>query len=182
MLEYWLARGQRRNEIAAVGWTGALFALPGILLAAYELPITRNTIDGLALFGHGVGAGAGLAAGLAFALRGFWSNARPEWWGFVLGLALAGGATAIHLNAEQPEVERSLVASRVVDGWSARSRFSERAFRQRWLRTITVDWQSRRVPAVIDRDVILPEGSAVVLSVYDGRFGYPVIERVQRVD
>lgn len=35
---------------------------------------------------------------------------------------------------------------------------------------------------MVDLDLILPQGSAVVLTVYDGRFGYPVIERVQRVD
>jgi hypothetical protein len=182
VFDYWLARRQRRIEISAAGWTGTLFALPGILVAAYELPVTMNTIDGYVLFGHGAAAGAGLGAGLAFALRGFWNDVRPEWWGFVLGLLLVGGAIATHLNAEQPEAERTRVASRVVDDWATRGRFSEKTLRRRWLRSVAVDWQSRPLRIVVDRDLVLREGSPVVLSVYAGRFGYPVIERLDRVD
>jgi hypothetical protein len=33
VLDYWLARRQRRREIAAVSWTATLFALPGAGLA-----------------------------------------------------------------------------------------------------------------------------------------------------
>ena len=182
MFDYWLARKQRRREIAAVHWTATLFALPGILFAAYELPVTLNTIDGMSLFGHGAAAGAGLGAGLALALRGFWRDAEPELWGFALGLLLVGGAIAIHLNAEQPGAGRTLVASHVVDDWDRHGRRSEQSLRQRWLRSVAVDWQGRTLRVAVDRDLVLREGSAVVLTAYDGRFGYPVIERVQRVD
>jgi hypothetical protein len=160
-----------------------LFALPGILVAAYELPITMNTVGGFALFWHGAAAGAGLGAGLAFALRGFWNDARAEWFGFVLCLLLTGGAVATHVNAEQPEANRTLVASHVVDDWNGHGRRrSERTLRQRWLRSVAMDWQGRALRIVVDRDLVLRAGSPVVLSVYDGRFGYPVIERLHRVD
>ena len=182
MLDYWLARRRRRIEISAAGWTGTLFALPGLLFGWHELPVTMNTIDGYVLFGHGAAAGAGLGAGLAFALRGFWHDARAEWWGFVLCLLLVGGAGAIHLNAEQPGAERTLVASHVVDTWRSHGRRSERTLRQHWLRSVAVDWRGEALWIAIDRDLAPGEGSAVVLSVYDGRFGHPVIERVHRVD
>jgi uncharacterized protein YbjQ (UPF0145 family) len=163
-------------------WTATLFAPPGMLVAGYELPITMNTIGGFALFSHGAAAGAGAAAGLAFALRGFWNGARAEWIGFVLCLLLTGGALATHVNAEQPEASRRLVASHVVDDWNGRGRRTEEFLRRGWLRSVAVAWQGRALRVVVDRDLILREGSAVVLSVYDGRFGFPVIERVQRAN
>jgi hypothetical protein len=150
VFDYWLARRQRRIEIAAVQWTATLFALPGILLAVYEWPVTMNTVGGFELFWHGAAAGAGLGAGLAFALRGFWNDVMAEWFGFVLCLLLAGGAVATHVNAEQPEASRTLVASLVVDDPESPGRFTERALRQR-CRARSVGWQVARCGRV-DRD------------------------------
>ena len=177
MFDYLLARGRWRNEIAVVSWTATLFALPGVLVAAYELPVTLNTIGGVALFGCGAAAGAGLGAGLAYAMRGFWNKARAEWWGFVLCLLLAGGALATHLNAQAPEAECKRVTSRVVEGWNGHGRRHERG-----LHTVAVAWQDHPLRVVVDSDLVLREGSRVVLSVCEGRFGLPVVERVQPAD
>jgi len=182
VFDYWLARKQRRIQMTMDSWIGLFFALPGILFASYELPVTLNTVDGWALFWHGAAGGAGLGAGLAFALRGFWSDARAEWWGFVLCLFLGGGAAATHLNAAEPEAKRTLVGSHVVDDRDPRRHKNEASLRRRWLRSVSVDWQGQAQRVAVDRDLVLREGSAVVLTVYDGRFGYPVIEHVQRVE
>jgi hypothetical protein len=182
VFDYWLARKQRRIQMTMDSWIGLFFALPGILFASYELPVTLNTVDGWALFWQGAAAGAGLGAGLVFALRDFWNDARAEGWGFVLCLFLTGGAAAIHLNAAQPEAERTLVGSRVVDDLEPHGHKNEASLRRRWLRSVAVDWQGQTQRVAVDRDLVLREGSAVVLTAYDGRFGYPVIERVQRVE
>lgn len=181
MLDYLLWRRRIRIETAGAFWTGALFALPGFLGALWVHPVTLNTIDGLALFGHGAGAGAGLGAGLAFALRGVWREARAEWWGLGLGLLLTGGAAAIHLNADRPEADRAVVPARVLDVSPSHGRH-ERTVRSLALRSVSVEWQGRPLRIVVDQDLALRDGDALLLSVYAGRLGFPVIERVRRAE
>jgi hypothetical protein len=191
VLDYWLWRRQVRLNHAATFWTATFFALPGILAAWYVYPVLLSTVDGFALFWHGAGAGAGLGAGLAFALRGFSSEARAEWFGFVLCLLLTGGAVAIHLNARQPEAEPTLVASPLIDQTRSLGHFrgtpehdwpGERAVRKLGLRSVMVNWQGRPVRIVVDRDLVLRGDSVLLLSVYEGRFGFSVIERVHAAD
>jgi hypothetical protein len=184
VLDYLLWRRRLRIETAGAFWTASCFALPGMLAAIYVHPMTVNTVDGFALFCHGAGAGAGLGVGLAFSLHGVFREARAEWFGVVLGLLLAGGAAAIHLNAEQPDAGRALVSSRVLDASprQAGRRRTELSLRQLGLRSVDVDWQGSPLRIAVDLDLELRDGSAVLLSVLEGRFGFPVIEQVQRVE
>jgi hypothetical protein len=181
MLDYWLWRRRIRIETAATFWTATLFALPGFVAALWVHPVTLNTIDGFALFWHGAGAGAGLGAGLAFALRGVFREAPAEWVGVVLGLLLAGGAAAIHVNADQREAERTLVAARVLDPWPSHGTH-ENSIRKLALRSVQVDWQGTPRIIAVDRDLALREESVLLLWSYEGRLGFRVIERLQRVE
>jgi hypothetical protein len=184
VLDYWLWRRERRLRWAATFWPATLFALPGVVAAIYVHPTTLNTVDGFALFLHGAAVGAGLGAGLAFALHGVVREAPAEWSGVVLGLLLLGGAAAIHLNAEQPDTEPAFVSSRVLDTSPRRGRLwrAEQSVRQRGLRSVEVEWQGRPLRIVVDPDLGLREGSAVLLSVSGGRFGFPVIDEVRPVE
>ena len=184
MLDWWLWRRRIRIETAGTFWTATFLALPGIGAAIYVHPTTLNTVDGFALFLHGAAVGAGLGAGLAFALHGVAREAPAEWFGVVLGLLLLGGAAAIHLNAEQPDTEPAFVSSRVLEPSPRRGRLwrAEQSVRQRGLRSVEVEWQGRPLRIVVDSDLGLREGSAVLLSVSGGRFGFPVIDAVRPVE
>ena len=180
MLDYWLWRRRIRIETAGTFFTAALLASPGVVAAIWIQPAALNTVDGLVLFCHGAAAGAGLGLGLAFALRGVFREAPAEWFGVVLCLLLLGGVAAIHLNADQPPAAPTLIPSRVVasPGQGRRWR-SERSLSRRGLRSVEVDWQGHPLRIAVDSELGLGEGSPVLLSVAEGRFGFPVIEQVQ---
>lgn len=181
MLDYWLWRRERRLAWAATFWPATFFALPGILIAAHFVPAISNTFDGAALFGHGAAAAAGLGVGLAFSLHGVFRDARAEWFGFVLGVTLAGGAAATHWNADAAKAERVLIETRVVNGPVVPRR--RPWFRARGLESIHVEWNGKPNEAIVTREQgPFREGEPVRLSVDEGRLGYRVIERVYRVE
>ncbi len=183
MLDYWLWRRQLRINHATTFWTATLFALPGILAAGHFLPVTLNTIDGLALFGHGAAAGAGLGVGLAVSLRGVFREAGAEWFGLVLGLMLAAGTAASIWNTDVPEAERRMIASRVVVDTPPAARHHLRWLELRGLDSVHVEWEGGAQEAVVAKEQgPFREGTPLLLSVHPGRLGYPVIERVHAAD
>lgn len=96
-------------------------------------------------------------------------------------MTLVAGALLVHWNADVPDAERTWIDTRVVDGpvvpklrpW----------FRARDLERIYVEWEGRpREATVTLQQGPFREGTPVRLSVYAGRIGYRVIERVRPAD